>query len=222
MNIAYLRGKNRNFSISYQQTYIIKYALKNAIAIDITEIDDDPFSQILENRSNLLKVLHSLKEDDTILIYDLWVLSTKVGELAKIFDCILKNNISIYVCKQDLLLNNFTPLNTMIGILSNQRERNLQSHQMTMGRPKGSFSKSKFDKYKSKILQMLEEHTSVSEIAKQLNVSRSSLKDYINSRSLKEIVDSKNIPDITRINTQTSFPPTLNEECTLKNQHKDQ
>ncbi len=222
MIIAYLRGKNRNFSISYQQAYIIKYALNNAIAIDLTEIDDDPFTQILENRSNLLKILHSLKEDDTILIYDLWVLSTKVGELAKIFDCILKNNISIYVCKQDLLLNNFTPLNTMIGILSNQREKNLQSHQMTMGRPKGSFSKSKFDKYKSNILQMLEENISVSEISKRLNVSRSSLKDYINSRSLKEIVDSKNIPDITRINIQNSFPPTHDKECTLKNQHKDQ
>ncbi len=221
MIIAYLRGKNRNFSISYQQTYIIKYALKNAIAIDLTEIDDDPLSQILEDRSNLLKILHSLEENDSILIYDLWVLSRKVGELAKIFDCILKNDISIYVCKQDLVLNKHTPLHVVINLLSNQREKNLQSDKLTMGRPKGSFSKSKFDIYKSDILQMLEASLSVSEISKRLHVSRSSLKDYINSRSLKEIVDSKNIPNITRINIQNNLPDTLNKECALKNQHKE-
>jgi len=92
-----------------------------------------------------------------------------------------------------------------------------------MGRPKGSFSKSKFDPYKSRILEMLEAGISVSEIAKKLGVSRSSLKDYINSRSLKEIIDSKNIPQMTHAQNNHSVVHTLSQECDLKNktQHKD-
>ncbi len=216
MVVAYLRGKNRNFSISYQQEYLISYALRNGIAIDFTEIDDEPVSTVLEERSTLLKLLQSMQSGDKILIYDLWVLSKKVGELTKIFDCILKHDISVIVSKQDIVINDKTPLPTLIYLLSQQREQNLQSRKRTMGRPKGSFSKSKFDKYKSQILEMLEQHLSVSEIAKRLGVSRSSLKDYINSRSLKEIVDSKNIPQITR--SLTTQHPALDTECDLKNQ----
>ena len=218
MIIAYLRGKNRNFSISYQQEYLIAYALRKGIAIDLTEIDDDPFSTILEERSTLLDLIHSLKKGDQILVYDLWVLSKKVGELTKIFDCILKNDVSIIVSRQDLIINSEIPLQTIINLLSSQREHNLQSQEKVMGRPKGSFSKSKFDPYKSRILEMLEENISVSEIAKKLGVSRSSLKDYINSRSLKEIIDSKNIPKITHSHTPEHITHSVSEECELKNQ----
>ncbi|RUM66723.1 MAG: hypothetical protein DSZ05_03905 [Sulfurospirillum sp.] len=223
MIIAYLRGKNRNFSISYQQEYLIAYALGKGIAIDLTEIDDDPFSTILEERKTLLDLIHSLKKGDQILIYDLWVLSKKVGELTKVFDCILKNDVSIIVSRQDIVINSDIPLQTIISLLSTQREQNLQTEKKVMGRPKGSFSKSKFDPYKSRILEMLEAGISVSEIAKKLGVSRSSLKDYINSRSLKEIIDSKNIPQITHTQNNHSVVHTLSRECDLKNktQYKD-
>ncbi len=223
MIIAYLRGKNRNFSISYQQEYLIAYALRKGIAIDLTEIDDDPFSTILEERKTLLDLIHSLKKGDQILIYDLWVLSKKVGELTKIFDCILKNDVSIIVGRQDIVINSEIPLQTIISLLSTQREQNLQTRKKVMGRPRGSFSKSKFDPYKSQILEMLEQNISVSEIAKKLGVSRSSLKDYINSRSLKEIIDSKNIPQMTHAQNNQTVSLSLSKECDLKNkiQHKD-
>ncbi len=217
MIIAYLRGKNREYSISFQQEYIIDYALKKAIAIDMTEIDDDSFSTVLEQRSTMLKLLRSLNKGDQVLIYDLWVFSKKVGELTKVFDCILKNSLTVRVCAQDIVIDQNTPLRVMVNILSNQREQNLQAQNKTMGRPKGSFSKSKFDKYKTEVLQMLEQGLSVSEIAKRLGVSRSSLKDYINSRSLKEIIDSKNIPKITQNSPAAGNSLSVNEECDLKN-----
>ena len=57
-----------------------------------------------------------------------------------------------------------------------------------IGRPRGSKSSSKFDIYLEKIIQLLKDKKSVSEIARILDVSRSSLKDYIESRELKEVV----------------------------------
>lgn len=191
MVIAFLRGKNKLFSTSEQQDFIIDYANQKSIAIEMTEIDNDLPSQKLEDRKDLLKTLYSLTQGDTLLVYDLWVFSQKVGELAKVFDCILRHEITVHICKRALVINNDIPLGVMINLLSEQRERNLGIHVKRMGRPKGSISKSKFDKYKSQIVTMIQEDLTVSEIAKRLEVSRSSLKDYINSRSLKEIALSK-------------------------------
>ena len=191
MVIAFLRGKNKLFSTSAQQEFIIDYAKKSGIAIEMTEIDNDLSSKTLENRKTPLDLLDSLKFGDTILIYDLWVFSQKVGELAKVFDCILRHGINVHICKQEMIINSKMPSGILINLLSQQREKNLINKNSSMGRPKGSFSKSKFDKYKSQIVTMIQEGLSVSEIAKRLEISRSSLKDYINSRSLKEIALSK-------------------------------
>ncbi len=188
MVIAFLRGKIRDYSISNQQEFILEYAGKNAIAIEMTELDNSLQATSLEERDVLLNLLKSLSSGDTILIYDISVFSKKVGELAKIFDCILKHNINVHICKQNLIINNQTSASFFMSMLASQRELNRKVETASIGRPKGSFSKSKFDQYKSEIVKMLEENLSVSEIAKRLKVSRSSLKDYINSRSLKEIV----------------------------------
>ncbi len=216
MVVALLRGKNRTCSISDQQAFLIEYAYKHGIAIEITEIDDDLPTLELEKREHLLDLIHRLKGGDTILIYDLWVLSKKVGELAKIFSCALKNNTSIHICKRDIVIDRQIPLEIMMEILSTQREQNLKGTKRVIGRPKGSFSRSKFDPYKSEIVKMLEENLSVSEIAKKLQVSRSSLKDYINSRSLKEIVDSQKMGSEGAVARVKSLSSNVTDECPLK------
>jgi DNA invertase Pin-like site-specific DNA recombinase len=215
MVVAFLRGKNKLFSTLAQQDYIINYAKKNAIAIKMTEIDNELSSCTLENRYNLLNMLDSLKSNDTILIYDLWVFSQKVGELAKIFDCTLRHNIVVHICKMDLIINSSIPAGVLINILSKQREKNLVEKRTSMGRPKGSFSKSKFDKYKSQIVSMIEKKLSVSEISKRLGVSRSSLKDYINSRSLREIALSNTEKNQSLENSKQVFELPDPNECPL-------
>jgi hypothetical protein len=56
-----------------------------------------------------------------------------------------------------------------------------------IGRPKGSRSSSKFDPYLDQIIGFIRNNVSVSAMAREMNVSRSSLKDYIESRELKEV-----------------------------------
>lgn len=63
------------------------------------------------------------------------------------------------------------------------KEKNTQ-----IGRPKGSKSSSKFDVYHVKIVSLMSEGMSVSAISRELDVSRSSLKDYIESRGIKDLV----------------------------------
>ena len=198
--IAFLRGKYQDFSISNQQAFILSYAKENGIAIEVTELDNSSYSSSLEEREPFLDLLRSLNPDDTILVYNLYSLSKKVGELTKIFDCIFKHNINVHICYENIVINKDTSASFMMGMLSSVREANKTSQNISIGRPKGSFSKSKFDVYKQEIVKMLEESLSVSEIAKRLGVSRSSLKDYINSRSLKEIANLQGLPSGSFIN----------------------
>jgi len=77
-------------------------------------------------------------------------------------------------------------------------------------------SKSKFDTYRTETIQYLEAGDSVSKIARTLNVSRTSLKDYINSRGLKDLVAAKKAllkKDRKAIPTIKNSQPK--EECTL-------
>ncbi len=216
MVIAFLRGKIRDYSISYQQEFILEYAQKHAIAIEMTELDNSLPTTSLEEREVLLNLLKSLKKHDTLLVYDTSAFSKKVGELAKVFDCILKHDINVHICKRNLIINNTTSAAFLMSMLSSQREININKEVASIGRPKGSFSKSKFDKYKGEIVKMLEKNLSVSEIAKRLEVSRSSLKDYINSRSLKEIVGLQNNAGSVQINLNI-IGVEHSEQCPLTN-----
>ncbi len=215
MVIAFLRGKNKLFSTSNQQEFILSYAKKLKISIDITEIDNDLSSQILESRQTLLNTLEPLKKGDTVLIYDLWVFSQKVGELTKVFDCIFRHNLNVHICKKDLIIDDKIPSAVIINLLSMQREENLVNKKTAIGRPKGSFSKSKFDKFKNQIVSMICQELSVSEIAKKLKISRSSLKDYINSRSLKEIAKSRLVERKKEIEVDQTFEFPNPNECPL-------
>jgi len=216
MVIAFLRGKIREESISTQQEYILKYAKTNSIAIEMTELDNDIPSTVLEEREVLLTLLKSLKKQDTLLIYDTFSFSKKVGELSKVFNCILKNDINVHICKQNIIINNTTTAAFLMNLLSKQRELNIQTEAASIGRPKGSFSKSKFDQHKTEIVKMLEENLSVSEIAKRLEISRSSLKDFINSRSLKEIVGLQKNAGKMQININIADVDET-EKCPLTN-----
>jgi len=216
MVIAFLRGKIRDCSISSQQEFILEYAQENAIAIEMTELDNALPAASLEERDVLLDLLKALKPNDTLLVYDTSTFSKKVGELAKVFDCILKHDINVHICKQNLIINSTTSGGFLMSMLSKQREKNIHKDPISIGRPRGSFSKSKFDKYKVEIVKMLEENLSVSEIAKRLGVSRSSLKDYINSRSLKEIVGLQHNAGNVQVNLNIAEVDT-SKKCPLTN-----
>jgi len=217
MVIAFLRGKDREFSIPAQQKFIIEYAHSKALAIEITELDNSCTNVPLEEREDFLALLKKLKFNDTLLVYDITLLSHKVGELTKIFDCIFKHNINIHLCREKIIISKDTTASFMMSTLSQIRALNMSKDKSLLGRPKGSFSKSKFDPKKSEILKMLEMRLSVSEIAKRLKVSRSSLKDYINSRSLKEIVNLQNMNDMNLHIHEDINNSVQSKKCKLTN-----
>ena len=192
MNIALLKSKTDKVNITTQQETIIRWARLNSIRLDTTEIESSDNSIVLEDRSEFKGFLRSLNFKDSLLIYDLWVFSSDMGELTKILECLLKRDINIHMCSLNISIDeNSTPLE-LLTILAQFREKNLlKKIENSQGRPKGRMSKSKFDSYRVEIIAQLSAGNSVSKISRTLGVSRTSLKDYINSRGLKELVEAK-------------------------------
>ncbi len=218
MNIVLLKSKTDKANMIVQQNNIIKCARHNGISLDSTEIDGSDSSKILEDRQEFKGFLRSLNDNDNVLIYDLWVFTDDIGELTKILECLLQRSVITYICNQNIRIGKETPVLEVLTILSQFREKNLiKNKEIAQGRPKGRMSKSKFDGQRTEIIKLLEDGNAVSKISRELGVSRTSLKDYINSRGLKDLVEAKKallakdqISYKTQINTISN-----KDECTL-------
>lgn len=224
MNIVLLKSRNDNAPIIVQQKQIMKYAHHHDLKIDTTEIENSDPTLELEERKEFKGFLRSLSKNDHIIIFDLSTFSNNMEDLVKVFECLLTRSISIHIADANVCIHVDAKPLMLLELLVKQRELNQTLDiEKAQGRPKGRMSKSKFDMYRPQVIELLENRTSISEIAKILHVSRTSLKDYVNSRGLKELVKAK----ITLL--QSSRKPPLNpakypvvKECSLIKQPIDQ
>jgi len=224
MNIVLLKTRSDDSSMVVQQKQILKYAHHHDLVIDTTEVENSDPTLELEERKEFKGFLRSLSKNDHIIIFDLLTFSNNVEELVKIFECLLTRSISIHIADANVCIHVDSKPLILLDLLVKQRELNKNiDKEKAQGRPKGRMSKSKFDTYRPQVIELLENRTSISEIAKILHVSRTSLKDYVNSRGLKELVKAK----ATLLLSSHKQPLTLaklpvTKECSLIKQPIDQ
>ena len=146
----------------------------------------------LEERKEFKGFLRSLSPNDHLIIFDLSTFSSNVEELVKVLECLLTRSISVHIADESMRIDLQSSPLSLLQLLDKQRELNKKLEKEKMqGRPKGRMSKSKFDMHRPYIIELLEQKTSISGISKILHVSRTSLKDYVNSRGLKDLVKAK-------------------------------
>jgi len=186
MILSYIRPDTA-FDGAYEQLKLINsYASENNLVIDDEMIDQTSQSKLLSERDEVVKFLRT-RRDDTLLIYDTWVLSPHLSDVLQMVSCLLKNDMKIHLIKQSVIIDKNSDTMLVLGLIDQLRQTLEIEATKAIGRPKGSRSSSKFDQYLDQILKYLREYKSVSEMARLLEVSRSSLKDYIESRELKEV-----------------------------------
>ena len=189
MVYAYLRQTPQGNHLSKQLQSIFSFSLICGLHIDKEVVEHSSKNRSIEDRRQLEAFIHSLKRGDGIMVETLSVLSDCAVELVKLINCTLSREIAVYVADTKTVITKETPLVEMFPLLNDLREaRKAKTGQI--GRPKGSKSSSKFDKVQIQIITFLKEGLSVSAIARELDVSRSSLKDYIESRGIKELIGS--------------------------------
>jgi len=189
MTYAYIRQIPNMSHLVEQQRDILTFSLTKGLEIDKEVVEYATKNLPIEERREFEIFLQSLKEGDTVLVSSMEMLSDKAEELIKVINCILSHQINLWLVKSNTVINAETSMVDIFPLLNTlrQEEKEKTNH---IGRPKGSKSSSKFDVYQSQILRFLGEGMSVSAIARELEVSRSSLKDYIESRGIKELVES--------------------------------
>jgi DNA invertase Pin-like site-specific DNA recombinase len=188
MNYAYLRQMPDNNNMSEQQRNILSFSLAQNLEIDKEVIEYSSKNHLIEDREKFEEFMHSLEEGSSLIVDTLSVLSNRAEELIKIINCMLSRRIDLYIASSQRRINKETTLVEIFPLLNDLREaQKAKSNQI--GRPKGSRSSSKFDTYQPQIISFLKEGMNVSAIARELSVSRSSLKDYIESRGIRELVE---------------------------------
>ena len=184
MVIAYIRPDKNFDTVGEQLKQVNAYALSHELNVDDEFIDYTSQNKLLQDRPHVTEYFQS-KKNSILLVSDVWVLSTNIQDLVQMFRCLLKNFYQVHFIKQSVIISQESSGLLALGLIDQLRLKIEEGSSKNIGRPKGSKSNSKFDKYISEILKHLQNKTSVSEIARILGVSRSSLKDYIDSRELK-------------------------------------
>jgi len=186
MIYAYFRQLANHIGLSEQQQMVLSFSSKRQMDIDKEVVEYSAKNLSIEKRGQFEKFIQGLKRYDVIVIHSLPVLSNHAEELIKIITCFLSKRVAVYVAKCGVFINKDSKIEDIFPLLNDLREIE-QSKELRVGRPRGSYSKSKFDRYQLDIIELLRDGYNVSVIARKLNVSRSSLKDYIQSRNIKSI-----------------------------------
>ena len=188
ITIAYVRP-DKHFDAAGEQLQAINaYATANNIKIDEEFIDHISQNKRLNERVHVTDTFQAEeKEGGTLLVYDVWVLSSNMEDVAEMFSCLLKHHFHVHFIKQSVIISRDSVPMLIFGLIDQLRQTLKNQEKKVIGRPKGSKSSSKFDKHISEIISFIKEKKSVSEMARILEVSRSSLKDYIESRELKQV-----------------------------------
>jgi DNA invertase Pin-like site-specific DNA recombinase len=212
MIASYLRA-DKDFENIYEQLkFVNAYKEKLEMSIEEEMVDHLSQNKRLSERESAVEFFRSLK-DDTLLVYDVWVLSTNIEDIIQMFSCLLKNNVEIHFIKQGIKINAQSDIMVVMGLIDQLRQWLQNESKKGIGRPRGSKSSSKFDSVLEQVVEMLKEGCNVSEISRVLGVSRSSLKDYIESRELKtlsnDLIHSNSNSDARALMMETIQCPAI-------------
>jgi len=198
---TYMRINKNNEKYTEEQKDILNNYVKKHnieiyknIEIDISTPSDE---------KNILELLKNCEKNSTLIVYDLNVFGRTIETILEIVKFLLTNKIRILVVKQNLdLVDDKDMLTQMIlGMISMTigLEKDLMSLRtkealsakklsgVALGKPVGTIQKSKFDKQRDKIEELLSVGLSVRKIAKLLGYNNHiGLNNYVKKRNIRQ------------------------------------
>lgn len=198
---AYVRINKNNESYTQAQKVTIEKFI-NEQNISILKYFEIEISTPNEEK-NILELLKNCERNSTIVVSDLNVFGRTIENILEIVKFLLSNKIRILVIKQNLdLVDDKDMLTQMIlGVISMTigLEKDLMSLRtkealtakklsgVSLGKPKGTIQKSKFDDQRDKIEELLGVGLSIRKIAKLLGYNNHiGLNNYVKKRKIKQ------------------------------------
>ena len=167
--VAYLRASTNKQDLSHQKLEILEFArskqfdISNFIEVTISSRKTSKQRRIDE----LLELLH---EADTLIVTELSRLGRSTAEVITLVNALIERDIRLIVIKQNLdmskhdmnskimitLFSLFAELERdMISLRTKEALSAKKAQGLTLGKPKGTIQKSKFDKDIEKIKELL-------------------------------------------------------------------
>ena len=197
---TYIRKNENNLKYTQEQKDSVeKYINKKNIEVykNIEIVINTP-----REEKNILELLKNCEMNSTIIVSNLNVFGRTIETILEIVKFLLSNKIRIIIVEQNLdLIDDKDMLSQMIlGVISMTigLEKELMSlrtkealrakklNGMSLGKPKGTIQKSKFDLQRGKIEELLAVGLSVRKISKLLGYNNHiGLNNYVKKRNIK-------------------------------------
>lgn len=199
--IAYIRVSTAEQDAENQRLQLFEYAHKRKICID-EFIAVEMSSRRTPVQRRVGELLEKLSQGDTLIVTEISRLGRSTAEVIQLIDSLLESGIRLVAIKQGLDLNAHDMSSkivvTMFSLLA-ELERDLISQRtkdalaakrnqgIKLGKPLGTIQKSKFDKDRDKVIELLALGLSVRKIAGFLGYeSHIGLNTYVRKRQLRE------------------------------------
>lgn len=197
--VAYIRISTGGQDLDSQRLTILDYAHRQGLRVD-TFVEARVSSRRAAVKRGLNTVLEQVHPGDLILVSELSRLGRSVGQIIQLVDHLIKQRVRLVAIKEHIELNGAQDLQTKVMItmfgLFAEIERDLIAERTKEGlaaarakgrlpgRPKGVLGTSKLTGREAEIQSLLAKTVSKASIAKILDVSRSTLHHFIESRRL--------------------------------------
>jgi len=193
---------NRQTGFGHQKLEILEFARRQGLHVD-EYVEITISSQKTSKQRRIDELVQMLNKTDVLIVTELSRLGRSTAEVIAIVNALVERNIRLIMIKQNLDIHrqdmNSKIIITLFSLFA-ELERDLISQRtkealaakkaqgQTLGKPKGTLQKSKFDNEAARIKELLGYGLSVRKIAKLLGYSNHiALNTYINKRGLNQI-----------------------------------
>ena len=200
--LAYLRASTDKQETNNQKLEVLEFARKKDLKID-DYIELTMSSQKPSKQRRIDELINRLNPSDTLIVTELSRLGRSTAEVISLINTLVDNNVRVVILKQQLDIHqhdmNSKIIITMFSLFG-ELERDLvslrtkealaakKSQGQTLGKPKGTIQRSKFDQHIEQIKALLEIGLSVRKIAKVLGYNHHiALNTYINKRQIRSL-----------------------------------
>ena len=197
--VAYLRVSTRSQDLANQKLAILEFSQKRRFTVH-EFIESQASSQKSPIERRIEEMLGTLQSGDRLLVSELSRLGRSLGQVLQIVATLIERKIRFIAIKEAIEVEGKQDLRTKVMItlfgLFAEVERDLISERTKeglaaakakgklLGRPKGALGKSKLDGKEEDIRMLLGKDVSKASIAKILDVSRSALYHFIETRKI--------------------------------------
>ncbi len=198
--IAYLRTSTDKQDLNNQKLEILEWARKKEMKVD-EFVEITMSSRKTSKQRRIEEVLQTLNDSDILVVTELSRLGRSTAEVIALVNELVARNIQVIILKQNLDISQHDMTSKIVITrfsLFAELERDLISLRtkealaakkqqgVTLGKPKGTIQKSKFDADLERIKDLLKLGLSVRKIAALLGYKNHlALNTYINKRKIR-------------------------------------